>query len=145
MTIREHASVPWDRGYYSKVWLRRLFDARAGASSYILLEQVIPPGGYITAHSHDFDEVLTFLTGTVHVRVGADVAEMHAESSVLVAKGTVHEVENRAGTSARLLAFSATADPAIRYPDGPPSPVVWSGSDEAWEPGRLMRVAAIGD
>jgi quercetin dioxygenase-like cupin family protein len=134
MTILEHASVPWDRGHYSKVWRRRLFDARTGASSCVVWEQVIPPGGYITAHSHDFEEVLSFLSGTVHMRVGGDVAEVHAGSSVLLPQGTVHAVENCANTSVRLLALLVTTDPVVRYSEDPPSPVVWSEADAAWEP-----------
>jgi hypothetical protein len=45
VTFVQHSSVDWERGYYSKLWSRRLLDSRQGATESVVWEQVLPPEG----------------------------------------------------------------------------------------------------
>ena len=108
-----------ERGYYSKLWLRRIFDANQGASQCVVWEQVLPPGGYIVPHFHYFEEVMSFLGGVAEVQVGTERRTISAGTSVLFPVETVHQVRTVGEEPVRVLAFRATVDPLVQNPSPP--------------------------
>ena len=46
MPVSQHAQQPATKGYYSKIINRQIVTSAVGATSFVLWEQVIPPGGY---------------------------------------------------------------------------------------------------
>lgn len=133
VSFANHGAIEWERGYYSKLWLRRIFDANQGASQCVVWEQVLPPGGYIVPHFHYFEEVLSFLGGVAEVQVGTERRTIGAGTSVLLPVETVHQVRTVGEEPVRVLAFLATIDPLVQYLESP-SPVAWEAGDEVWRP-----------
>lgn len=124
--ILSHEDIPAKNGYYSKVTENRLIKSdTAGANTFTLQTQTIPPGGYITWHYHEYEESLTFLSGKVIVTIGDQTSEIKAETTVFIPPNTEHKVENHRDEPAKLIAVHATATPKAIYPDGAPKPVEW--------------------
>jgi quercetin dioxygenase-like cupin family protein len=120
-----HDEQPASRGYYSKILNRPILGAEQGLATCTIVDQIIPAGGYIVPHSHDYEEVLTFIAGAVTVSLEDATFEVSAPASVLIPAGALHEVRNPGGQPARLIAYHATSAPHTHYPAGDPAPVDW--------------------
>jgi quercetin dioxygenase-like cupin family protein len=128
MTIIRHSEQPETRGYFSKVTNRRIITQAAGARSFEVWDQVLPPGGFITAHSHEFEESLTFLVGLAEVEVAGEVSRVGPDTTVFLSPGVVHSVRNIGKLPVRLLAVLLSPEPKLVYPSGSPPPVLWNES-----------------
>ena len=126
MMIVPHKNIPAKNGYYSKVTDNRLIqNESAGAKTFTLQTQTIPPGGYITLHCHEYEESLTFLSGQVTVTVGEKSTEIEAEATIFIPPMANHSVQNNGTEPARLIAVHGTAVPSVIYPNDHPEPVQW--------------------
>ena len=126
MAIIRHADQLSTKGFYSKIVNRKIVTGDVGAVSCTVWEQTIPPGGYIAAHFHDFEEVLTFLSGCVQVTINGERYEVGANTTVFIRPQLVHSVVNQGDKPARLMALLMSVDPQVIYPNGRPEPVVWN-------------------
>ena len=125
MSIIRHADQPAGKGYYSKIINRKIVGRETGAATCTIWEQVIPSGGYITPHTHDFEETLTFLAGRAEVTLAGKTYQVTATTTVFIRPHLLHSVRNLGDEPVRLLAVLVTAEPNVIYPDGPPAPAVW--------------------
>ncbi|NEQ12238.1 MAG: cupin domain-containing protein [Moorea sp. SIO4E2] len=124
--ILPHKNIPAQNGFYSKVTDNRLIKSdSAGAQTFTLQTQTIPPGGYIALHYHAYEESLTFLSGRVTVTIGEKTTEVEAEVTIFIPPHTNHSVQNNGAKPARLIAVHGTAEPSVIYPNGRPEPVEW--------------------
>jgi quercetin dioxygenase-like cupin family protein len=125
MPIIRHIDQPLTKGYYSKIINCKIVTGEVGAKSCTVWEQIIPPGGYIAPHSHEFEETLTFLAGRVQVTMGDESYEVEANTTVFIQPHLIHSVLNQSSEPARLIALLMSADPKVNYPNGAPEPVIW--------------------
>ncbi|MBK8902797.1 MAG: cupin domain-containing protein [Anaerolineaceae bacterium] len=125
MPVIRHAQQPATKGYYSKIINRQIVTSAVGATSFVLWEQVIPPGGYIVPHYHEVEEALTFLSGSVQVTMGDEHYQVEAGTTVFIRPFLKHSVLNRGDEPTKLIALVMSADAEVIYPDGFPEPVIW--------------------
>ena len=125
MPIIRHTDQPTTKGYYSKIINRKIVTSEVGAKSCVIWEQIIPPGGYIVPHYHEFEETLTFLTGRVQVSIGNESYQVEADTTVFIPPHLVHDVVNQGDEPVRLIALLMSAEPKVIYPNGVPQPVTW--------------------
>lgn len=71
-----------------------LATASRGATEVSVIRQRQQPGGTNPAHSHDREEVLVLLAGTLRVTLGDEPARMEAGDTVIIPAGTTHKLEN---------------------------------------------------
>jgi quercetin dioxygenase-like cupin family protein len=94
------------------------------------IELRFPPGGQLPDHIHrKFDEAIYVLEGEFSIRVGDRTVDTRGGSFVFVPRGTVHHIENRGASSARVLLWESPAPaPGLdkmmeelnQLPPGPP-------------------------
>lgn len=125
MTVIRHTDQPLTKGYYSKIINRKLVTSAIGAKTCTVWEQIIPPGGFIAPHYHDFEETLTFLNGRVQVTIGDDRYQIEADTTVFIRPHAIHSVLNQGNEPVRLIALLMSANPKVIYPNELPEPVVW--------------------
>ena len=126
MGIIKHQDIESTRGYYSKVTnSKKIVTKKSGATTFQLWEQTLPLGGYITPHTHEFEESLTFLTGEAVVRLDGEEAIIGPDTTIFIPAGILHEVRNNGDEPVRLIAVLAHPEPKVIYPAGPPNPVSW--------------------
>ncbi len=126
MTIIRHNDLPLQKGRTSKIIHRKLIGETFTAKSCQLWEQYIPAGGFIIPHTHPSEEIITFLSGEVVVKMGEETAVIQAPATVLIPAGTVHSIQNQGAVEVHLLAFFPTNQPQIIYPGPQPKPVTWA-------------------
>ena len=68
------------------------------------------PGEVIPLHFHEFEEVLTFISGDATVTVGDETFEVHGDVSVIVPPRTPHGYTNIGTTPLRIVASLANPD-----------------------------------
>ncbi len=125
MPIIRHANQPITKGYYSKTVNREIVTSDVGAKSCTVWDQLIPPGGYIVPHFHNFEEILTFLSGHVQVTLADESHQIEANTTIFIPPYLIHSVLNQGEEPARLIALLISIDPEVIYPNGVPEPVVW--------------------
>jgi quercetin dioxygenase-like cupin family protein len=117
MAIIYHEQQPPKRGYYSKIINRKLVTKEVGAHTCEVWEQIIPPGGYIVPHSHDFEETITLLTGCAEVQMGEVMASVTAPATLFVSPHILHGITNPHNEPIQLLAFLVTQEAQLIYPE----------------------------
>ena len=125
MPIIRHKDVSQKKGYYNKILNRTLVDQAQGARTCTVWEQGIPVGGYIAPHYHNYDEVVTVLSGHVEVVIEEETTIITDRSTLFFPAQTVHALRNVGSDPAEILAFHASGNPKVHYPKGTPHPVEW--------------------
>ena len=97
MIIRRYDEVPVE--YFEDRDLRALIDTTGiGLGRLSLAEETFRPGQCIPAHYHrDLEEVYHVKAGQGRMRVGDEVAVVHAGDTILVPVDTVHSLHNDSG------------------------------------------------
>jgi quercetin dioxygenase-like cupin family protein len=91
---------------------------------------MIPPTGYITPHYHDFEETITLLTGCAEVQIGDVRESVLAPATLFIPPYALHGVTNEHDEPVHLLAFLATNEAKVIYPeDSELTPVVWEDEE----------------
>ena len=124
MAIVKHNDLPFQKGYRSKIFTRTLINSDSAAQDCQLWEQRIPTDGYIIAHSHPTEEIITLLTGQADVTIGEENSVVHAPATLFIPANTIHSMKNHGKEEISLLAFLPTDKPEVIYPT-PPQPVDW--------------------
>ncbi len=74
------------------------------------IELLFPPGGQLPNHLHrKFDEAIYVLDGEFAIRVGDRTVDTRAGAYVFVPRGTVHRIENKGTSPARVLLWESPA------------------------------------
>ncbi len=124
MTIIKHDDLPFQKGYRSKIFSRKLVGETLSAKECQLWEQKIPVNGYIIPHSHPTEEIITLLSGEAEVTLGEEKTIAHAPATLFIPSHVIHSLTNIGQEEISLLAFLPTNNPQVIYPS-PPAPVVW--------------------
>ena len=83
-----------------------------GAAEVSVVRQRQQPGGANPAHTHDREEVMVVLAGTVTVTVAGQAHPLGPGDTVIVPPGTDHQVENMGAEAAEWL---LVAPAGVRY------------------------------
>jgi len=79
-----------------------------GASEMVVLRQRQEPGGQNVMHSHDREEVMIQLAGTVTVTIAEETIEVSVGDTLIVPAHTVHRVTNTGHAPAEWLLAAPT-------------------------------------
>ena len=79
---------------------------RLGSKDMAVIRQIAPAGVDGPAHSHDRDEVMIMLEGSLSVEAGDTVASLSPGDAVLVPAGTTHQLKNAGSGDAQWLTVS---------------------------------------
>lgn len=120
MSVMQHAEQgPW-RTSRSGLETRTIVSRECGAGSVVVWEQMLQPGQRIPPHYHEFEETLTVLAGELQVRLADELHLAHAFSTIFVAPGVAHSLQNVGTEPALLLAHFINDRPTIiPLPDDP--------------------------
>jgi quercetin dioxygenase-like cupin family protein len=77
-----------------------------GATEVSVVRQRQIPGGFNPAHSHNVEEVMVMLEGSVTVSAPEENVVIHAGDAVILAAGVLHRVENTGTINAEWLIVS---------------------------------------
>jgi len=117
---------PIAKGYYSKIINRKIVTSDIGAKSCTVWDQIIPPGGYIVPHYHEFEESLTFLTGCFQVTIEDEHFQIvDTPTTLFIRPYLVHSILNQGDEPVQIIALLMSASPKTIYLDGTPEPVNW--------------------
>jgi quercetin dioxygenase-like cupin family protein len=105
MSVVEHSSQPWSPGAAGRgSRIQFLADPTGGVSGLALQNQECDPGVGGPSHTHEFEEVLTVIEGTVEVWLDAQRQVVGPGTSVFIPTGVVHGFVN-VGTGTLKLQF----------------------------------------
>lgn len=100
---------------------RLLVHKEMGAVGVTVMEAHLPPGARIPLHIHPgHEEAIVILEGTVWAHLAGEEQELTAGHTVLAPADTVHGLENRSSTPARILAIYPTPEPKRQWVEGRP-------------------------
>lgn len=84
-----------------------LFDAEDSGGEATAFVTRVTPGGYtLPAHSHDWDETMFVIDGTLSFVIDGETKEVAAGNAVFIRKGQVHAYENLTDVDSSMLIVS---------------------------------------
>ena len=122
MPIIDHANareVPWRPNY--RKW--QITEDGDGTTSTDASLNEVGVGAGAPLHTHEDDELLVVLEGTLRVRIGDESHDAGADHTVVVPPGVPHGFEAVGSSPARVLVFFPSKDPFLRtkfLEGGPP-------------------------
>ena len=99
--------------------------AAEGLTALSLWRQRLAPGACTPPHSHGCDEVVLCLAGSGEVHVGGEVHRFAAERTVVLPKGSVHQLLNTGATPMEVLGIFSATPVTTRLPDGAEIDLPW--------------------
>jgi quercetin dioxygenase-like cupin family protein len=96
-----------------------------GATGVSVIRQGQGPGAANPPHSHDREEVMVVLSGTVRVTAEKEDAELSAGDALIVPANVVHQIETIGETEAEWL-LAAPAGVRFLFADGREASPPWS-------------------
>ena len=96
-----------------------------GAKEVSVIRQRQAPSAANPPHSHDREEVMVVLTGTVKVTAGKKEAELSAGDALIVPANTVHWIETIGDPEAEQF-LAAPAGVRFLFPDGRVASPAWA-------------------
>jgi len=88
-----------------------IIDADTGAKEVALIENMLPPKGWVPEHSHASEEIIYCLEGVLDVQYCGIRNTLHTGDSVLVPAHTPHMLSNESDKPVKLLAFLTSNGP----------------------------------
>ena len=122
MPIIDHANareVPWRPNY--RKW--QITEDGDGTTSTDASLNEVGVGAGAPLHTHEDDELLVVLEGTLRVRIGDESHDAGADHTIVVPPGVPHGFEAVGSSPARVLVFFPAKDPFLRtkfLEGGPP-------------------------
>ena len=122
MPIVEHKSLPetpW-RPNYRKWDITRHGD---GTTSSSLSRSTVGVGAGAPLHTHEADELIVVLEGTLEARLGDEVRRVGADHTLVIPPNMPHSFTSVGPTDARLITFFPVPDPFnhTTYLEGTPA------------------------
>ena len=96
-----------------------------GATQVSVVRQRQAPGAANPSHSHDREEVMVVLSGTVKVTAEKEAAELSAGDALIVPASVVHQIETIGEAEAEWL-LAAPAGVRFLFADGREASPPWS-------------------
>ena len=99
--------------------------AAEGLQNLSVWRQSVAPGGATPPHSHDCDEVVLCLGGEGEAHIDGAVHRFGAQSTVVLPKGTLHQLFNTGSTPLETLGIFALTPVGTFLPDGAAIELPW--------------------
>ncbi|WP_157269511.1 cupin domain-containing protein [Azohydromonas aeria] len=96
-----------------------------GLEQLSVWRQSLAPGAATPPHGHDCDEVVFCLAGHGEAHVDGGVFSFGPDSTVLLPRGSVHQILNTGDAALELLAVFAATPVQTRLPDGQAIALPW--------------------
>ena len=93
-----------------KVASRDMVSAEHGARSLSISEIIVEPGYEGALHSHDVDQALMVVEGSVQFTVGGETRTVRSGYTMLAPPGVPHRLVNNTWVAARMLAIKPAND-----------------------------------
>lgn len=121
MPIIDHnnaTEVPWRPNY--RKWL--ITEPGDGTTSTDASLSQVGVGTGAPLHTHEDDELIVVLDGSLRVRIGDEYTDVGADHTIVVPPGVPHGFEATGESPARILGFFPAKDPFLRthYLEGGP-------------------------
>ena len=98
-----------------KVSSRGMITEEHGAESLSIREIVIEPGYRGRLHTHDTDEAVMVVEGSIQFIVGDEVRTVRSGYSMLAPPGVAHKLVNNTWVSARMLVIRPTTEQSTTH------------------------------
>ena len=98
-----------------KVGSRGMITEEHGAESLSVREIVVEPGYRGRLHTHDTDEAVMVVEGSIQFIVGDEVRTVRSGYSMLAPPGVAHKLVNNTWVSARMLVIRPTTEQQADY------------------------------
>ena len=98
-----------------KVSSRGMITEEHGAESLSVREIVVEPGYSGRLHTHDTDEAVMVVEGSIQFIVGDEVRTVRSGYSMLAPPGVAHKLVNNTWVSARMLIIRPTTEQQADY------------------------------
>jgi quercetin dioxygenase-like cupin family protein len=99
--------------------------AADGLTELSVWRQSLAPGAGTPPHSHGCDEIVLCLAGSGEVHVGTDVHRFGPAATVVLPKGSVHQLVNTGSTAMEIVGIFAATPVSTRLPDGESIDLPW--------------------
>ena len=109
MPVIDHSDQPMPDPT-NKRSVRSLVSAEHGAESLSITELVVHPGSDGRLHTHDSDEAVMVVEGSIQFIVGDEVRTVRSGYTMLAPPGTPHKLVNNTWVQARMLVTHPTND-----------------------------------
>jgi quercetin dioxygenase-like cupin family protein len=96
-----------------------------GLTGLSVWRQTLAPGSLTPPHSHDCDEVVLCLAGFGEVHVNGRVQRFGADSTVVLPRGSLHQLFNTGEVALEVVGIFAATPVATRLPDGQAIELPW--------------------
>jgi len=96
-----------------------------GLGSVEVWRQTIAPHTGTPMHRHDCEEVIVILSGRARLTVNGVVSEFGADSTIIVPRNAVHQLDNIADEPMLLFSALGMAPVRVAAPDGAPMALPW--------------------
>jgi mannose-6-phosphate isomerase-like protein (cupin superfamily) len=113
MLVVDHRNRPVIRAASGKQSLSMVVNREVGASSLSVWISCNTPGEIVPLHTHEVEEVLTFISGNGIATVGDETVAVHADMSIVVPPSVPHGYRNTGSGPLRVVAALADADASL--------------------------------
>ena len=100
-----------------KIASRDMVSAEDGARALSISEIIVEPGYAGALHSHDVDQALMVIEGSVQFIVGGETRSVRSGYTMLAPPGVPHRVVNNTWVAARMLAIQPANDAKTTFAD----------------------------
>ena len=107
MPVIDHSEQPMPEPT-DKRSARTLVSAEHGAESLSISELIVHPGSEGRLHTHDSDEAVMVVEGSIQFIVGDEVRTVRSGFTMLAPPGTPHKLVNNTWVQARMLVTHPT-------------------------------------
>ena len=114
MPVIDHSAQPMPEPV-DKRSTRALISEQHGAHSLAVSELIVHPGSVGRLHTHDSDEAIMVVEGSIQFVVGDEVRTVRSGYSMLAPPGTPHKLVNNTWVPARMLVTHPTNDLNTTY------------------------------
>ena len=95
--------------------VRHLVSSENGTESLTISELIVEPGSEGTLHTHDADEAIMVMEGSIQFVVGDEVQTVRSGYTMVAPPGTPHKLVNNTWVQARMLVTHPTNDLGTSY------------------------------
>jgi mannose-6-phosphate isomerase-like protein (cupin superfamily) len=113
MLVVDHRDRTVIRSASGKLTLSMVVNREVGASSLSVWIACNTPGEIVPLHTHEVEEVLTFIAGEGIATVGDETVAVHANMSIVVPPSVPHGYRNTGSGPLRVVAVLADADASL--------------------------------
>ncbi|ABG05182.1 Cupin 2, conserved barrel [Rubrobacter xylanophilus DSM 9941] len=105
--------------------LRWLVDRSVGTTATAVLENLLPPDGFVPSHYHGVEEILVCIEGQGEFQVDGRTHKFSEDDIIIVPPRRMHGFRNVGDKHMRVLAIFSSADPDVTWQDSRYAANLW--------------------